>query len=54
VIDQFRIFRDSRPGPLPANQGFLSRHPEFEHERELNEQFRLTQHPLGWMRRRID
>jgi cephalosporin hydroxylase len=54
VIDQFRIFRDSRPGPLQANQGFLSRHPEFEHERELNEQFRLTQHPLGWMRRRID
>jgi cephalosporin hydroxylase len=52
VIDEFRIFRDSRPGPLGANRSFLSRHPEFEHDRELNERFRLTQHPLGWMRRR--
>ena len=52
VIDEFRIFRDSRPGPLGANRDFLSRHPEFEHDRELNERFRLTQHPLGWMRRR--
>jgi cephalosporin hydroxylase len=51
VIDKFRIFRDSRPGPLDANRDFLARHPEFQHDRELNEQFRLTQHPLGWMRR---
>jgi cephalosporin hydroxylase len=51
VIDQFNIFRDSRPGPLEANRDFLARHPEFEHDRELNEQFRLTHHPLGWMRR---
>ena len=51
VIDEFRLFRDSRPGPLDANRDFLARHPEFEHDRELNEQFRLTQHPLGWMRR---
>ncbi len=51
VIDQFRIFRDSRPGPLDANREFLQRHPEFEYDRERNEQFRLTQHPLGWMRR---
>lgn len=54
VIDQFHIFRDSRPGPLEANRDFLARHPEFEHDRELNEQFRLTHHPLGWMRRRFD
>jgi cephalosporin hydroxylase len=51
VIDQFNIFRDSRPGPLEANRDFLARHPEFEYDRELNEQFRLTHHPLGWMRR---
>ena len=51
VIDEFRLFRDSRPGPLGANRDFLARHPEFNHDRELNEQFRLTQHPLGWMRR---
>jgi cephalosporin hydroxylase len=54
VIDEFRIFSDSRPGPLEANRNFLSRHPEFEHDRKLNEQFRLTQHPLGWMRRRLE
>jgi cephalosporin hydroxylase len=54
VIDRFRIFRDSRPGPLEANRNFLSRHGEFEHDRKLNEQFRLTQHPLGWMRRRLE
>jgi cephalosporin hydroxylase len=54
VIDKFRIFRDSRPGPLEANRTFLDRHPEFQHDRQLNEQFRLTQHPLGWMRRASD
>lgn len=52
VIDQFWIFRDTRPGPLKANRDFLSRHPEFEYDEERNRAFRLTQHPLGWMRRR--
>ncbi len=52
VIDLLEIFRDSRPGPLPANRDFLARHPEFEHDRERNERFLLTHHPLGWMRRR--
>jgi cephalosporin hydroxylase len=52
IIDQLPIFRDTRPGPLPANADFLARHPEFEHDRERNERFALTHHPLGWMRRR--
>ena len=52
VIDTLRMFRDSRPGPLPANRDFLARHPEFEHDREMNDRFLLTHHPLGWMRRR--
>lgn len=52
VIDQFWMFRRTRPGPLPANREFLARHPEFEHDRERNDRFRLTHHPLGWMRRR--
>jgi cephalosporin hydroxylase len=52
VIDQFGFFRDSRPGPLDANQAFLEGHPEFEHDRERNERFGLTHHPLGWLRRR--
>jgi cephalosporin hydroxylase len=51
VIDELEIFRDSRPGPLPANREFLARHPEFEYDRERNERFLLTHHPLGWMRR---
>jgi cephalosporin hydroxylase len=52
VIDQLAMFADSRPGPLPANQAFLARHPEFEYDHQRNEQFIITQHPLGWMRRR--
>lgn len=52
VIDQFWIFRDTRPGPLSANEEFLKRHPEFELDAERNARFRLTQHPVGWLRRR--
>lgn len=52
VIDRLALFRDSRPGPLPANRDFLARHPEFEHDRERNERFLVTHHPLGWLRRR--
>lgn len=54
VIDQIGFFKDSRPGPLPANRAFLERHPEFEHDRERNERFLLTHHPVGWLRRRPD
>ena len=52
VIDQLRIFADTRPGPLPANRAFLAQHPEFEHDRERNERFLITHHPAGWLRRR--
>ncbi len=52
IIDELGMFRDSRPGPLGANRDFLERHPEFEYDGERNEQFLLTDHPLGWMRRR--
>ena len=51
IIDKFWIFSDTRPGPLPANKEFLARHPEFEHDKERNERFGSSQHPLGWMRR---
>ncbi len=51
VIDQLTIFADSRPGPLAANSEFLRRHPEFEHDRDRNHRFIITQHPLGWLRR---
>jgi cephalosporin hydroxylase len=52
VIDESPFFRDSRPGPLQANRDFLSRHPEWEHDRERNDRFLLSHHPLGWLRRR--
>lgn len=52
VIDQLWLFSDSRPGPLGANQDFLARHPEFEHDRERNERFLVSHHPVGWLRRR--
>jgi cephalosporin hydroxylase len=52
VIDELWLFDDTRPGPLPANVEFLERHPEFEHDRERNERFLISHHPVGWMRRR--
>lgn len=52
VIDDLRLFRDSRPGPLEANREFLARHPEFEHDSRRNDLYGLTHHPLGWLRRR--
>jgi cephalosporin hydroxylase len=52
VIDKLALFGDTRPGPLQANRDFLARHPEFEHDRERNERFLLTHHPVGWLRRR--
>ena len=52
VIDEMRMFAKRQPGPLPANREFLARHPEFEHDRERNERFLLTHHPVGWLRRR--
>jgi cephalosporin hydroxylase len=52
VIDKLRMFRDTRPGPLLANRDFLERHPEFEYDKERNERFLITHHPLGWMRRK--
>lgn len=52
VIDQAWLFADSRPGPLGANREFLRRHPEFEHDRERNERFIISHHPVGWLRRR--
>ena len=52
IIDQLRLFRANRPGPLDANRAFLARHPEYEHDRERTERYGVTNHPLGWLRRR--
>jgi cephalosporin hydroxylase len=52
VIDELWMFKPLRPGPLPANDDFMARHPEFAYDRARNERFPLTHHPRGWMRRR--
>jgi len=52
VIDTLPIFRQGRPGPLPAILDFLRRHPEFEVDRARGERFLITHHPMGWLRRR--
>jgi cephalosporin hydroxylase len=54
IIDRFPMFRNTRPGPLESNRAFLERHPEFVYDKERNEKFGLTHHPLGWMRRRAE
>lgn len=54
IIDELRVYRSGRPGPLLANRDFVARHPEFEHDRERNERFAVTHHPVGWLRRRDD
>jgi cephalosporin hydroxylase len=51
VIDQVTIFRHGRPGPLPAIEKFLARHPEFAWETARTERFLITHHPKGWLRR---
>jgi cephalosporin hydroxylase len=51
LVDQYPIWRDKRPGPLPANRAFLEQHPEFEHDRGRNNRFGITHHPVGWLRR---
>jgi cephalosporin hydroxylase len=52
VIDVLPILRHHRPGPLPAIRDFLAVHPEFEVDRERCERFLITDHPMGWLRRR--
>ena len=54
VIDVLPVFRDGRPGPLPAIHEFLASHPEFEIDHERCDRFLITHHPDGWLRRRLD
>jgi cephalosporin hydroxylase len=50
VIDTMRLFRQARPGPLPALRSFLDAHPEFTIE-DRAAKFLVTHHPDGWLRR---
>jgi cephalosporin hydroxylase len=51
VIDRLDIFREARPGPLPAIEAFLADHPEFSVDQRLCSKFPLSHHPLGWLRK---
>ena len=52
IIDTLPTARSERPGPLVAVRRFLSRHPEFEVDDALSRRFRITSHPMGWLKRR--
>jgi cephalosporin hydroxylase len=52
IIDELPSFAGDRPGPLPAIRLFLSKHPEFEVDHARCDRFLVTQHPMGWLRRR--
>jgi cephalosporin hydroxylase len=51
VIDELRIFRDSRPGPLPAVKRFLRQDPRFEIDEQRSARFLFNHSPSGWLRR---
>lgn len=51
--DTLGVFRSGRPGPLPAIDAFVGRHPEFEVDEERCRRFLVTHHPRGWLRRRV-
>jgi cephalosporin hydroxylase len=50
IIDVLPML-SGRPGPLPAIQKFLERHPEFQIDARRCERFLITHHPYGWLRR---
>lgn len=51
VIDELRIFRDSRPGPLAAIARFLAEDDRFEVDRARSERLLFNHSPSGWLRR---
>jgi len=52
VIDELTLFKEGRPGPVPAIQKYLRNHPEFEIDTNLCERFIISHHPIGWLRRK--
>jgi cephalosporin hydroxylase len=53
VIDTLSIFRQGRPGPLPAIEEYLQSTNEFELDAERSQRFLITHHPKGWLRRKL-
>jgi len=53
IIDELVPYlRADHPGPLFAIRDFLKEHPEFVCDDSLSEQFLVSNHPHGWLRRR--
>jgi cephalosporin hydroxylase len=53
IIDMLPLFAGDRPGPLPAIRDFVAHHPDFEVDQARCDRFLITQHPMGWLRRRV-
>lgn len=54
VIDTLPIFRDGRPGPLPAIEEFLRNTDTFTLDAAKSERFLITHHLKGWLRRKAE
>lgn len=50
-IDELRLMRHDRPGPLWAVHRFLERDPRFEIDRERSRRYLFSHSPSGWLRR---
>lgn len=50
-IDEMAYHRDARPGPKPAVQSFLRKHPQFVRDIEIENRYVMTYHPYGWLKR---
>lgn len=54
VIDTLPMFREGRPGPLPAIEEFLRGTDAFTLDAAKSERFLITHHPKGWLRRKAE
>ena len=50
-IDELRIMRQERPGPLWATKRFVNQDSRFVVDTERSERFLLSHSPSGWLRR---
>jgi cephalosporin hydroxylase len=50
-IDEYAVFAVDRPGPGPAIRKFLAHQTQFVRDRELENRYVVTFHPMGWLRR---
>jgi cephalosporin hydroxylase len=50
-VDELGFARRTGPGPVSAVRQFLTLHPEFVRDLELERRYVLTANPHGWLRR---